>query len=317
MAVDDRGPGAGVRYYRRDGSAFESDDPIAWATEYESVDRHVADDRVGEVRVSTVWLGLDHSFGFGGPPLIFETMILRWPVRPAAGPLLDRGAGEARSHPRARRDPGRAGAGVRQDHPLARQRALSRLVARYPNLYASRTRRRRRGSGSSRRRGRRPSAGPTPARSGTTGGGSRSTRPAARRRTSISGTGGGGRRDRDPRPLDRPANGKLLDAADAIGAALREVREANAAWVELERDYLHAKAIARAHAKAKLVADREDEVYLTVEREWVAAKGAGVRRETAKEALRACMAVLSGLQSVASAHREEAKLATWSEGRSA
>lgn len=24
--------------------------------------------------VSTVWLGLDHSFGLGGPPLIFETM---------------------------------------------------------------------------------------------------------------------------------------------------------------------------------------------------------------------------------------------------
>ena len=25
--------------------------------------------------VSTVWLGLDHGFGMGGPPLIFETMI--------------------------------------------------------------------------------------------------------------------------------------------------------------------------------------------------------------------------------------------------
>ena len=27
-----------------------------------------------EISVSTVWLGLDHSFG-GGPPLIFETMV--------------------------------------------------------------------------------------------------------------------------------------------------------------------------------------------------------------------------------------------------
>ena len=26
-------------------------------------------------RVSTVWLGLDHSFGREGPPLIFETML--------------------------------------------------------------------------------------------------------------------------------------------------------------------------------------------------------------------------------------------------
>lgn len=27
------------------------------------------------VFVSTVWLGLDHGFGMGGPPLIFETMV--------------------------------------------------------------------------------------------------------------------------------------------------------------------------------------------------------------------------------------------------
>jgi hypothetical protein len=27
--------------------------------------------------VSTVWLGLDHSFGRGGPPTIFETMVQR------------------------------------------------------------------------------------------------------------------------------------------------------------------------------------------------------------------------------------------------
>jgi hypothetical protein len=26
------------------------------------------------IKVSTVWLGLDHNF-FGGPPLIFETMV--------------------------------------------------------------------------------------------------------------------------------------------------------------------------------------------------------------------------------------------------
>lgn len=32
-------------------------------------------DEVGDARVSTVWLGLDHGFLPGGPPLIFETMI--------------------------------------------------------------------------------------------------------------------------------------------------------------------------------------------------------------------------------------------------
>lgn len=35
----------------------------------------VVQEEKDEVRVSTIWLGLDHSFGLGGPPLIFETMI--------------------------------------------------------------------------------------------------------------------------------------------------------------------------------------------------------------------------------------------------
>lgn len=32
-------------------------------------------DTVGSYTVSTVWLGLDHQFMEGGPPLIFETMV--------------------------------------------------------------------------------------------------------------------------------------------------------------------------------------------------------------------------------------------------
>lgn len=36
--------------------------------------QHVAVTVVGEAVVSTVWLGLDHSFGHG-PPMIFETMV--------------------------------------------------------------------------------------------------------------------------------------------------------------------------------------------------------------------------------------------------
>lgn len=34
---------------------------------------------IGEVRVSTVFLGLDHSFG-EGPPLLFETMVFGGPL---------------------------------------------------------------------------------------------------------------------------------------------------------------------------------------------------------------------------------------------
>ena len=45
-----------------------------WAKWFETTDRHLAEDKIGDVRVSTVFLGLDHSF-FGGKPLLFETMI--------------------------------------------------------------------------------------------------------------------------------------------------------------------------------------------------------------------------------------------------
>lgn len=39
-------------------------------------------DEWDDVRVSTVWLGLDHNFEPDGPPLIFETMVF-------GGPLAD------------------------------------------------------------------------------------------------------------------------------------------------------------------------------------------------------------------------------------
>jgi hypothetical protein len=62
-------------YYTRSG------DPISlleWASTFGKEDNHVGDDEVDGVRVSTVYLGLDHSFGVG-PPLIFETMIFGGP----------------------------------------------------------------------------------------------------------------------------------------------------------------------------------------------------------------------------------------------
>jgi len=48
---------------------------IAWGEWFENgSNRRVAEDIVEGVRVSTVFLGLDHSFG-EGPPLLFETMV--------------------------------------------------------------------------------------------------------------------------------------------------------------------------------------------------------------------------------------------------
>ncbi len=49
-------------------------DLLAWARWMETAERHVALDVIGDVRVSTVFLGLDHAFG-GPVPVLWETMI--------------------------------------------------------------------------------------------------------------------------------------------------------------------------------------------------------------------------------------------------
>lgn len=54
------------------------DDLMKWGKWFEVSDRHVAQDKVGNIRISTVFLGLDHSFGHG-PPLLYETMIFGGP----------------------------------------------------------------------------------------------------------------------------------------------------------------------------------------------------------------------------------------------
>ena len=54
-------------------------DAMEWAIWFEKADRRVAHDEIGEAHVSTVFLGLDHNF-FGGPPLIFETMVFGGPL---------------------------------------------------------------------------------------------------------------------------------------------------------------------------------------------------------------------------------------------
>lgn len=73
----------GSRWYWRDGTlAMEHGEP-GWQQKMVELDakmRELAYKRVAITRlsdgkvVSTVWLGLDHNY-FGGPPLIFETMV--------------------------------------------------------------------------------------------------------------------------------------------------------------------------------------------------------------------------------------------------
>lgn len=66
--------GGGAIYFDFDGK------PIGlgtWSNLFSSPDRIVGYDEVGERVVSTVWIGVDMSHGFGraGVPIIYETMV--------------------------------------------------------------------------------------------------------------------------------------------------------------------------------------------------------------------------------------------------
>ena len=50
-------------------------DFMEWARQFETMNRRVGLDLIGDIRISTVFLGLDHNFMFDGPPVLWETMI--------------------------------------------------------------------------------------------------------------------------------------------------------------------------------------------------------------------------------------------------
>lgn len=52
------------------------EDTVTWGHWFKKAKRHVALDEVDGHRVSTVFLGIDHSFS-GGTPILFETMVFR------------------------------------------------------------------------------------------------------------------------------------------------------------------------------------------------------------------------------------------------
>jgi hypothetical protein len=68
----------GPRYYDIHGRPITLSQWAHAMERYRHVGESVLRVRGRWFRVSTVWLGLDHSF-FGGPPLIFETMIFEGP----------------------------------------------------------------------------------------------------------------------------------------------------------------------------------------------------------------------------------------------
>lgn len=61
------------------GEPTPCNDLLAWGRWMQAAERHVAKDQISDdVSVSTVFLGLDHSFG-GGVPILYETMIFGGP----------------------------------------------------------------------------------------------------------------------------------------------------------------------------------------------------------------------------------------------
>jgi hypothetical protein len=64
-----------MKYILKDGVPVPEPNIFAWAKWFEKDDsRQVAFTQVGGVMISTVFLGIDHSFG-DGVPVLFETMI--------------------------------------------------------------------------------------------------------------------------------------------------------------------------------------------------------------------------------------------------
>jgi hypothetical protein len=62
-----------------DGSVTTAD-LVTWARWLEKSElRQIARDQLQDCLVSTVFLGTDHNFSHGGPPILFETMILGGP----------------------------------------------------------------------------------------------------------------------------------------------------------------------------------------------------------------------------------------------
>uniref|UniRef100_A0A6M3JHR5 Uncharacterized protein n=1 Tax=viral metagenome TaxID=1070528 RepID=A0A6M3JHR5_9ZZZZ len=66
-------------YYILEGHRAVKTDGMIWSTWIRGAERHVGDEMVGDVQVSTVFLGLDHGFGYS-PPLLFETMVFGGPL---------------------------------------------------------------------------------------------------------------------------------------------------------------------------------------------------------------------------------------------
>lgn len=63
-----------IKHWVLEGKEIRECGLMEWARSMESTDRKIARDEIGDITVSTVFLGIDHGFE-GGKPLLFETMV--------------------------------------------------------------------------------------------------------------------------------------------------------------------------------------------------------------------------------------------------
>ena len=65
-------------YKLNEDKTFSPCSVLEWCVQRDQMKKtnsfHVAQDNINNHKISTVWLGIDHSHGIG-PPLLFETMI--------------------------------------------------------------------------------------------------------------------------------------------------------------------------------------------------------------------------------------------------
>ncbi len=66
-----------IHYFLNEDHTYRPCTLMEWGHQFESIDRHVAEDRINDCRVSTIWLGTDHNYHWEGPPLLFETMVFK------------------------------------------------------------------------------------------------------------------------------------------------------------------------------------------------------------------------------------------------
>lgn len=66
-------------YILKNREVVPCDDVIEWGEFMQKPERIIKQENIGDIKVSTVFLGIDHDFFRNGPPLVFETMMFGGP----------------------------------------------------------------------------------------------------------------------------------------------------------------------------------------------------------------------------------------------